>query len=34
LTLVGIITKAEEKKIIDGLVVINKEWEERVVNRS
>jgi argininosuccinate lyase len=32
LALVGILTKAEEKQIIDGLEAIGKEWEEGVVN--
>ena len=31
LTLVGILTKAEEKQIIDGLELVGKEWEEGVV---
>lgn len=31
LTIVGILTKAEEKKIIDGLELVGKEWEEGVV---
>ena len=32
LALVGILTKDEEKKIIDGLQLVGKEWEEGVVN--
>ena len=31
LTLVGILTKDEEKKIIDGLQLVGKEWEQGVV---
>lgn len=31
LTLVGILTKTEEKKIIDGLQLVGKEWEQGVV---
>jgi argininosuccinate lyase len=31
LTLVGILTKAEEKQMIDGLELVGKEWEEAVV---
>ena len=31
LTLVGILTKAEENQIIDGLVLVGKEWEQGVV---
>ena len=31
LTLVGILTKAEEKQIIDGLELVGKEWENGVV---
>ena len=31
LTLVGILTKDEEKQIIDGLHLVGKEWEQGVV---
>jgi argininosuccinate lyase len=31
LTIVGILTKAEEKQIIDGLELVGKEWGEGVV---
>lgn len=31
LTLVGILTEGEEKKITDGLRAVGKEWEDRSV---
>lgn len=34
LALIGILTKAEEKKIIDGLETVGKEWDDGVVNIS
>ena len=34
LTLVGILTKAEEKRIIDGLELVGKEWEQGVVKKT
>ena len=34
LTLVGILTKDEEKQIINGLGIIGKEWEEGMVSIS
>ena len=34
LTLVGILTKIEEKQIIDGLELIGKEWESGVVKKD
>ena len=34
LTIVGILTKAEEKNIIDGLELVGKEWKEGVVKKT
>lgn len=33
LTLVGILTTEEEKKIVEGLQVVGKEWQDGVVRR-